>query len=377
MNTPQDLSFNIPEQYNEVREYSIKAHNGQKYAELPYVFHLDYVFSGFMKFPIKEESLLDFGFDKSELLKIIGLAIYTHDVIEDTKITREDLAFEFNQILADGVSNLSNIEGKNRKETISLTNQKYSSFKTTNIDEYIALLVKPYDRWGNFHYSIETKNKRMAKLYFDEYRAFRKAVYREGIAEDIWKELDSLYSLAKSEFGFLDLGELQIEETLIKKYKVRSDGLDDIDITIDSNTLTVAIHSQILKATWNNRKSLASFIVSNDEDYLISSLNPWLIRYEPDYVRYQKEMRQWVIENRSEEVISKDLARELYNITDWRDYVTENPYEPIKNPCSPICYDEFKELEFEGFDVPDRITAEWLYMTKIVKVVKETLRRTI
>ncbi|CAK1778224.1 conserved hypothetical protein [Vibrio crassostreae] len=49
-----------------------------------------------------------------------------------------------------------------------------------------------------------------------------------------------------------------------------------------------------------------------------------------------------------------------------------NPYEPIKNPCF-IYRDEFEELDFEGFDVPERLTNEYRYLSKIIETVQTAI----
>ena len=71
---------------------------------------------------------------------------------------------------------------------------KLSVLKT---DELIALIIKPADRLANMRRSLKERN-RIFKTYYKEYKDFRKAVYRDKVADAIWLELDKLYEEYKA-----------------------------------------------------------------------------------------------------------------------------------------------------------------------------------
>lgn len=365
--------MSIPSIYNSARDFADQAHKevGDTYGEHEYVFHLDYAFDAFLKFPPNKAP--DFNLSQEAITLMIGNSIFMHDVIEDTKKTKEDITQKFDLSTALSVQNLSNIEGKTRKETIQLTLQKYSTFKVDILDEYISLVVKPYDRYANFNYSVQMGNERKAKMYFDEHNAFKRATYREGIADLIWDELDKVYAKARDEFGFIDESVLSIKKSLVKKYDIEAPQLGKIEIMLEDRTLTVKHFDKIYSHTWNV-KSLANFIISNNTDYLIEKLAPMIDKYEEDFETFKSEIRQKMIELRRDESIGKELARTIYDVRDWSNSVSSNPYEPLV-----IDYYDKEELasftEYMSFDVPERLTGQWLRMEKIIKIVKLVLAK--
>lgn len=365
-----------PEKHIKSRTFASKAHEiaGDKYDGHEYTYHLDGVFQAFVKYP--PNPYPDFGISKDDFEQMVGDAIYMHDTIEDTEVTQSDIEFEFNRITAFAVSNMTNIEGKNRKETIALTNQKYSTFKNTVPDQYIALVAKPYDRYSNFSNAVQSGKANKAQMYFDEYHSFKKAVYREGVADEIWSKLDKTYEEAIIKFGFVDLANLEIKTSIVKRYTVHHPKFDEIKITIDEDTLSIQTHTRTWSASWYGKKSLSQFFVSNNNEYLIDKLAPEIEKYEEDFDTFKHEMRMKVIEMRKAGDISQELARGLYDVEDWSSYTTSNPYERIKNPCS-FYSDEFQEIDFDGFDVPLRISGEWRRMTQLIKIVKAVLNKKI
>ncbi|ELC9583472.1 TPA: hypothetical protein NKR04_004500 [Vibrio parahaemolyticus] len=173
---------------------------------------------------------------------------------------------------------------------------------------------------------------------------------------------------------------MKIETSLVKK--IRLTELEDLDpITIyledferSKGKITIDCWGKSWTAFWPamGEKTIAQFFCGCNSDYLINNLDPHLKKYEPDYDTFRNEMRQKVCEMRLDNVLSKGLARELFDVEDWEEYVTENPYEPIRNPCF-IYESEFKELDFDGFDVPERLTTDFLYLRKIIKTVQSAL----
>jgi (p)ppGpp synthase/HD superfamily hydrolase len=145
---------------------------GQKYGDLPYVAHLDQVVA------ILRES----GFD-TFLHDITG---FLHDIIEDTKVTAEDLTrFDIPQRVIRAVEFLSDEEGHNRKT------RKANTYKRVQRDiaaggEHISigLAVKWADRIANLRASTQS-NPGLLKMYRKEWEVFRTAYMPPDLAPGI------------------------------------------------------------------------------------------------------------------------------------------------------------------------------------------------
>lgn len=154
------------------RDFAIFAHGNQRYGEKPYVVHLDCV----------ADLLAPYG----ETAQIIG---YLHDVLEDTKITAEQLRTQFGSFIAECVKILSDEPGENRKERKNRTYKKMSLVST----EYeLALLVKAADRLANMKASIDSNSQHHLNIYKQEHPEFKAAVFREGLGQSLWQELDAM-----------------------------------------------------------------------------------------------------------------------------------------------------------------------------------------
>ncbi|MDC5753598.1 hypothetical protein [Vibrio europaeus] len=170
------------------------------------------------------------------------------------------------------------------------------------------------------------------------------------------------------------------QSTAIKLKLTDLDNLDPITVFVEDlsqgeGKITIECYGKSWSSYWGamGGRTLSAFFVSCNDEYLVNNLAPQMTKYEPDYDTFRQEMRLKVCEMRKDDIISKDLARELYDVEEWDDYVTDNPYEPIKNPCS-ICEREFDELDFDGFDVPEKMTTSYQYLMLIVGTVKEAFK---
>lgn len=159
---------------HKARSFAICAHANQKYGYKPYLFHLDAV---------------------AELVRPSGedaeVVAYLHDTVEDTDITIQEIEVEFGINIAACVSLVTDELGHNRKERKDKTYAKLS--KVIGPTE-LALVVKSADRLANVRASIEDKKQELLEMYREEHPAFRGAVYRIGLCEALWVELDSSLS---------------------------------------------------------------------------------------------------------------------------------------------------------------------------------------
>lgn len=151
------------------RKFAIEAHGDQKYGDKPYIHHL--------------ESVVAILEPHGEEAKIIG---YLHDVVEDTKVTVEEIEKLFGRFVAQCVGILSDEPGKNRKERKTKTYEKMS--KVTG-KETLALVVKAADRLANIEACIKDGNKSLLDMYKKEHKHFHDAIYLEGICDEIWARI--------------------------------------------------------------------------------------------------------------------------------------------------------------------------------------------
>lgn len=149
------LNYNI---VATAKEYAIKCHEAvnQKYDGQPYPVHLKLVeYYGF-----KYRHLLP--------MKDIPYAIagcWTHDIIEDTGQTFNDVKEACGERIAEIAYALTNEKGRTRKERANAA--YYRGIRNTPL----ATFVKLCDRLANASYSIE-KGSRMAVMYAKENKEF-------------------------------------------------------------------------------------------------------------------------------------------------------------------------------------------------------------
>lgn len=120
---------------------------------LPYEFHLRMVVEVAKKF----QNLITYGAD----LESVMLGAWGHDLIEDTRVSYNDVKAELGGMAADIVYACSNEKGKNRKERANF--RYYDGIRTTPY----AVFVKLCDRIANVQYS-KMSGSRMFEMYRKE-----------------------------------------------------------------------------------------------------------------------------------------------------------------------------------------------------------------
>lgn len=153
---------------DQAREFAIKAHGDQRYGDEPYIVHLDAVANVLVEFGIRDGVFL--------------AGAFLHDVIEDTGVTRDDLAREFGFVVAGLVWVVTNEPGANRKERAAKT---YPKIRRSGAE---AVRLKLADRIANTHHSI-VRGTRHLEMYRKEFPAFHEALYRAGECDDMWERL--------------------------------------------------------------------------------------------------------------------------------------------------------------------------------------------
>lgn len=153
------------------RSFALAAHGDQQYGDAPYSVHLDAV----------AELVRPFG----EIACVIG---YLHDAIEDTPVSAADIEREFGPFVARCVELVTDEPGENRKERKAKT---YAKLATVGPDLSMALVVKTADRLANVEACIAHERRPLLKMYKGERTAFRDAVYRDGLCDELWLRLEA------------------------------------------------------------------------------------------------------------------------------------------------------------------------------------------
>lgn len=121
-----------------------------------------------------------------ETAVVIG---YLHDVVEDTPVTLTELEAVFGSSVARWVGLLSDEPGNNRKQRKDLTHQKLSRVQPA---DQLVLVVKAADRLANLRACVSDQRQDKLRMYRREQAAFRAAVYRPGLCDELWVEIDAI-----------------------------------------------------------------------------------------------------------------------------------------------------------------------------------------
>ncbi len=160
--------------YLAAQAFAKDRHGDQKYGELPYAVHLNTV----------AKLAQPFGVDAMIVAQL-------HDVIEDTDTSFDELAVIFGFIIADAVNYVTDVKLEDRAKRKLEINQRLAALNVEEDAARLALIVKVCDRLSNVRSSYKS-SPRHYKMYQHEHAAFKKAVYRPGLCDDLWIELNAL-----------------------------------------------------------------------------------------------------------------------------------------------------------------------------------------
>lgn len=144
---------------------------------IPYEFHLRMVAQVSMDF----RHLLEL---KDSELETVTLAAYGHDLIEDTRVSYNDVKNMLGEEAADIIYALTNEKGKNRKERAN--SKYYEGIRNTPN----AVFVKLCDRIANVQYS-KMIGSRMTEMYYKENPEFIKNL---GFSEELENPLNPMFN---------------------------------------------------------------------------------------------------------------------------------------------------------------------------------------
>lgn len=138
----------LSEKVNDARNFALKAHGTQMYGVHPFSYHLDSVHA------IVKQA--DLGIDYE-------IASYLHDVVEDTDVTKEEIAYLYGNHIAEMVWAVTGV-GKDRKE-------KHQNMKDKMIAYPLAVPLKMGDRLVNMR-SSKINRPKLYEIYVKEHNSF-------------------------------------------------------------------------------------------------------------------------------------------------------------------------------------------------------------
>lgn len=180
---------NMEKCLNEHRNKANDFHNKAncKYDGKYYVFHLDMVVDGIMKYETVFLNHKDY--------RVAAISGYYHDLIEDAQLSFNDVKAASNRRVALVVLAVTDVHEENR-----LLRHLFTMGKT--VKDYIAIIVKMADMRSNGLYSKENGSS-MYKKYVEEYKyrrpIFKKALkwYSKHLDQEVlgnfWAELDEIH----------------------------------------------------------------------------------------------------------------------------------------------------------------------------------------
>lgn len=178
-------------------DFAKEAHGDQKYGDQPYIYHLEQVIDRFRDFSyciVGGSDIIHFSdsisYSNSEdsiMTGIIETAILSHDLLEDTNVTYDQLLDLFGRNVADLVHAVTDESGETRKE------RKAKTLPKTREYGYLAVAIKLCDRIANVENCSITENDDLMEMYREEYDLFKQTLYlSEDGLDDIWDYLDEL-----------------------------------------------------------------------------------------------------------------------------------------------------------------------------------------
>lgn len=154
------------------RRFAVRYHGDQKYGIRPYVYHLDMV----------ADLLVPYGIEA----RILG---YLHDLREDTAVWPRQIYLEFGLPMLEYCELLKDPGGETRAEKKEALHARLARVKESH---FLALIAKVADRLANVRVSVADECADKLEMYRREHAEFRHAVYRPGLCDPLWIQLDEL-----------------------------------------------------------------------------------------------------------------------------------------------------------------------------------------
>lgn len=175
--TSRGRRLKLHKELNRARIFAADAHGSQKYGNHPYTQHLSDVAKVVERFNL---------FRYSPEYFVLCVAAWLHDVVEDTDVTFDDLAENFDSQVVSLVQAVTDEPGKNREERHAKT---YLKIRKAGM---FAVFLKLADRIANVENCIATGNEGLLGMYQKEHNGFVKVLRRDAELFNMWEHLDGL-----------------------------------------------------------------------------------------------------------------------------------------------------------------------------------------
>lgn len=166
---------------DKARKFANKAHAQQKYGDLPYMTHVEAVVA----------LLKPYGQDAM-------VAGYLHDVLEDSDTDVKEIEAEFGDLIAKCLVLLRDDPRDSRRVRKS---KACARLRGVTGKEELALIVSAADRLANMQACNAARDVKRLKMYLKEWDAFETAVYRPGLCDELWRDLDRATNEAENIAG--------------------------------------------------------------------------------------------------------------------------------------------------------------------------------
>lgn len=169
-----------------IQQHTNTNHMYDKY--LPYEFHLRMAANVCKEF---DHLLPNSNDGETSFREDVLLATWGHDLIEDTRVSYNDVKSELGHNATEIIYSVTNEKGRNRKERANA--RYYAGIRETPG----AVFVKLCDRIANAQYGVMTKS-RMVEMYRKENELFEKALGRYDEyhhLEPMFAELEKILEL--------------------------------------------------------------------------------------------------------------------------------------------------------------------------------------
>jgi (p)ppGpp synthase/HD superfamily hydrolase len=155
-----------------------KAHEGQRYGDVPFIAHPDAVVAVLKRFQLDDSDLL--------------AAAYLHDTLEDTSLPYHKIRDRIGRDVAELVYAVTDELGRNRKERKAKTLPKTAKLPR-------AILVKLADRIANIEQTIADGNLTPKSFYKREHASFKQALFEASppSALPLWEHLEELLASSR------------------------------------------------------------------------------------------------------------------------------------------------------------------------------------
>ncbi|TWT10335.1 bifunctional (p)ppGpp synthetase/guanosine-3',5'-bis(diphosphate) 3'-pyrophosphohydrolase [Streptococcus sp. sy004] len=205
--------------------YAVAAHTGQfRKSGEPYIIH-----------PIQVAGILA----NLHLDAVTVACGFLHDVVEDTDISLDDLAFDFGpdvRVIIDGVTKLGKVEYKSHEEQLAENHRKMLMAMSKDIR---VILVKLADRLHNMQTLKHLRKDKQERISRETMEIYAPLAHRLGISRIKWKLEDmSFRYLNETEF-------YKISHMMKKKRREREALVEEIVGRITSYTNEQGLYGEI------------------------------------------------------------------------------------------------------------------------------------